>query len=162
MKQVIFLALALALSTVTHAQKTAHIDFDALVSSMSETKKLMADMEKLSKTYQEEIKDAETKLRAKAQKYQAEQNSQTVAQNDKRAKELQADELRLTQIAETARKDIASKQQSGYEPIIKKAKDAVAKVAEARGVLYVLPANTLVYAGGEDLLPAVKESMGIK
>ena len=162
MRRIIIFAIVLTLGMLARAQKTAHIDFEALVSYMPQTKKLKTDIEKLTKTYTDEIKSAQTKLQAKAEKYRAEQNSQTVAQNEKRSKELQTEQVRLQQLSQTAQQDIASKQESGYKPIIDKARSAVEKVAKSKGIIYVLPKGSLVYAGGEDLLPAVKKELGIK
>ena len=159
---VLLLAVLLTTGFVANAQKIAHIDFQALVTSMPESKKLNADLEKLSKTYQEEIKAAQTKLQAKAEKYRAEQNSQTVAQNEERAKELQQDQVRLQKLTQTAEQDIATKRNEGLKPILAKANKAVNKIAKAKGIQYVLPKGSVVYAGGVDLLSAVKKELGIK
>ena len=43
-------------SAIANAQKVGHIDFEKLVAEMPETKTLKLDMEKLGKTYQDEIK----------------------------------------------------------------------------------------------------------
>uniref|UniRef100_A0A2B4R1D0 Protein CobW n=1 Tax=Stylophora pistillata TaxID=50429 RepID=A0A2B4R1D0_STYPI len=149
-------------SFIVNAQKIAHIDFQELVTSMPESKKLNADLEKLSKTYQEEIKAAQTKLQAKLEKYRAEQNSQTVAQNDERNKEIQEENLRLQKLIQTAEQDIARKRNEGLKPIVEKATKAVDKVAKTKGIQYVLQKGAVVYAGGLDLLSAVKKELGIK
>jgi len=50
------------------------------------------------------------------------------------------------------------------EPIIKKARDAIAAVAKANGFSYVIDSGTgalLYYPEGEDLLPLVKKQLGI-
>ena len=46
---------------LTNAQKTGHIDFEKLIAEMPETKALKLDMEKLGKTYQDEILGMEKK-----------------------------------------------------------------------------------------------------
>ena len=66
----------LGVGGVANAQKMGHIDFEKLVAEMPQTKQLKVDMEKLGKTYQDEVESMAKKLDAKMKKYGAEQNSQ--------------------------------------------------------------------------------------
>ena len=147
---------------VVNAQKIAHIDFEKLVSLMPETKKLEKDLEKLGKTYSEEIKEAQNKLQAKYKKYEAEQVSHTAAENKKRAEDLQQEQIRLQQLNRTAQEEIQQKQATHLKPIIEKAKKTVEQVAKSKGIQYVLDVKSLVVAQGEDLLPIVKKKLGIE
>ena len=82
----------LGVGGVANAQKTGHIDFEKLVAEMPQTKQLKLNIEKLSKTYQDEIEGMAQKLDSKMKKYTAEQNAQTREINESRAQEVQQDE----------------------------------------------------------------------
>ncbi|WP_373941302.1 OmpH family outer membrane protein [Polaribacter sejongensis] len=56
LKSLLLIAVfTLGLAGVANAQKIGHIDFEKLVAEMPQTKTLKLDMEKLGKTYQDEI-----------------------------------------------------------------------------------------------------------
>ena len=82
----------LGLGGVANAQKIGHIDFEKLVAEMPQTKELKLDIEKLGKTYQDEIEGMAKKLDAKMKKYTAEQKTQTQEINEIRAQEVQQEE----------------------------------------------------------------------
>ena len=153
----------LGLGGVANAQKTGHIDFEKLVAEMPQTKKLKLDIEKLGKTYQDEIEGMAKKLDAKMKKYTAEQNAQTQDINETRAQEVQQERARYEQLRQTAYQEMQKKQAEGLEPIIEKAQKAIEDVAAAKGILYVLDASVgkgLLVTKGEDLFGAVKSKLG--
>lgn len=166
MKQVrtfIFIAiLALGTFAVNAQNKIAHISTDQLISLMPETKALDAKLEKMSKTYENELKSAQSKLEAKLKKYDAEAASQTEEENGKRSMEVQSERQKLMQAMQAAREDIAKKRNEGLKPILEKAQKAIDEVAKAQGFDYVLESSTLVIAKGKDLLNDVKSKLGIK
>lgn len=165
MKQVrtfIFIAV-LALGTISASaqSKIAHISTDQLISLMPETKALNAKLEKMSKTYENELKAAQNKLEAKLKKYEAEAPSQTEDENNKRSMEVQGERQKLMQAMQAAREDIAKKRNDELKPILEKAQKAIDEVAKSQGYDYVLEASTLVRAKGKDLLNDVKAKLGI-
>ena len=54
--------ITLGFNTVQAQQKVGHISTDLLISLMPETKALNTELEKLSKTYENELKAEEAKL----------------------------------------------------------------------------------------------------
>ena len=64
-KTLLFIAIFTLGTGVANAQKLGHIDFEKLVAEMPATKKLKSDIEKLGKTYQDEIEGMGKKLDAK-------------------------------------------------------------------------------------------------
>ena len=154
--------VVLGMNTVAQAQKVAHINFEEIVANMPETLKLKTDLEKLGKTYGEEITNAQKALKAKIDKYTAEEVSQTAAQNEARIKEVQVDQSKIQQLQQVAQQELQQKEKAALEPIIKKAQEAIKKAATAKGFAYVLDAKALIVSEGEDLAPAVKTSLGIK
>ena len=154
--------ITLGFNTVQAQQKFGHISTDLLISLMPETVALNTELEKLSKTYENELKAEEAKLEAKLKKYQAEQGSQTDEVNQQRGAEVQQDQQNLYQASQVAREDITKKRNEKLKPILEKAKKAIDEVATVQGFTYVLEASTLIVANGTDLLPAVKTKLGIK
>ena len=153
----------LGLGTIANAQKVGNIDFEKLVAEMTETKTLKLDMEKLGKTYQDEILGMEKELESTRKKYIAESNTQTQGTNDKRAQELQAQNAKVEQARRFAYQDMQKKQNDGLQPIIEKAQKAIDEVAAAKGVLYVLDASVgkgLLVKKGQDIFNAVKAKLG--
>ncbi|WP_430928059.1 OmpH family outer membrane protein [Polaribacter marinivivus] len=164
LKSLLLIAVfTLGLGGVANAQKMGHIDFEKLVAEMPATKQLKADIEKLGKTYQDEIEGMAKKLDAKMKKYTAEQNNQTKEINEIRAKEVQTDNQRYEQLRQTAYQEMQKKQAEGLKPIIEKAQKAIEEVATTKGILYVLDASVgkgLLVKKGEDLYAAVKAKLG--
>jgi|TARA_R110002126_G_scaffold142037_2_gene287530 outer membrane protein len=153
----------LGLGGVANAQKMGHIDFEKLVADMPQTTKLKADMEKLGKTYQDEVEGMAKKLDAKMKKYTQEQNTQTKEINEIRAKEVQQENARYEQLRQTAYQDMQKKQAEGLQPIIEIAQKAIEEVAATKGILYVLDASVgkgVLVKKGEDLYAAVKAKLG--
>jgi outer membrane protein len=153
----------LGLGGVANAQKMGHIDFEKLVAEMPQTNKLKLDIEKLSKTYQDEIEGMAKKLDAKMKKYTGEQKTQTQEINEVRAQEVQQDKARYEQLRQTAYQEMQKKQAEGLNPIIEKAQKAIEEVAASKGVLYVLDSSMgkgLLVKKGEDLFAAVKAKLG--
>ena len=163
-KTILLIAVfTLGLGGVANAQKMGHIDFEKLVAEMPETKKLGLDMEKLGKTYQDEVEGMAKKLDAKMKKYTQEQNTQTKEINEIRAKEVQQENARYEQLRQTAYQDMQKKKAEGLQPIIEKAQKAIQDVAASKGILYVLDATVgkgLLVKKGEDLFAAVKAKLG--
>lgn len=154
--------VTLGFNSVQAQSKVGHISIDLLISLMPETKVMTADLEKLSKTYETEIKAENDKLAAKYKKYDAEAASQTDEVNQQRQVEVQQDQQRLQQSAQIAQQDIQTKRDEKLKPIIEKARTAIQEVADADGFTYVLEASSIIVANGTDLLPAVKAKLGIQ
>ncbi|MCF6214291.1 MAG: OmpH family outer membrane protein [Flavobacteriaceae bacterium] len=168
MKQIKFLVVVtvLFLSFGANAQvKLGHIDREALIVSMPETKAMQAELKKLSQTYDTEYKIQQNALQAKYLKYGKEQESKTEAENALRQKEVQDLQRKLQLYAQTADKELQQKRADLLNPIVKKAKLAIEDVAKAKGIKYVFdatPGSGLLVFKGTDLLPAVKTKLGIK
>ncbi|TVZ55937.1 periplasmic chaperone for outer membrane proteins Skp [Lutibacter sp. Hel_I_33_5] len=155
--------LTLSFGGVANAQKVAHINYEKLVANMPETKTLKVNIEKLAKTYKDEIEGMAKKLEAKMKKYTAEQVSQTQSENEKRAGEVQQERAKIQQAEQAAYQDMQKKQNDGLLPILEKAKKAVEAVAASKSILYVLDASSgkgLLVSKGEDLYNAVKTKLG--
>ncbi|MDY0780876.1 OmpH family outer membrane protein [Tenacibaculum sp. IB213877] len=154
----------IGLGGVANAQKTAHINTDKLLAEMPETKALKAELERLQKTYRDDIEGMFKKLEAKVKKYEAEGKSQTQETNQQRAIEVQQDRQKIAQAEQAMNQEMGKKYQEKTMPILKKAEDAIKAVAAEKGIIYVLDAapgkGLIVYDKGEDIYPAVKAKLG--
>lgn len=85
-------------------------------------------------------------------------------QLQKYEEDFQKDQRSLAALRETAAKELEQKQEALYEPITKKAQEAINAVAKEKGYLYVFDAAqpTLLYAAGPNILNDVKSKLGLK
>ncbi|TYQ00278.1 periplasmic chaperone for outer membrane proteins Skp [Tenacibaculum adriaticum] len=154
----------IGLGGVANAQKTAHINTDKLLSEMPQTKALKAELERLQKTYRDDIEGMFKKLEAKIKKYEAEGKSQTQETNQQRAVEVQQDRQKIAQAEQAMNQEMNKKYQEKTRPILEKAEQAIKDVASEKGIIYVLDAapgkGLIVYDKGEDIYTAVKAKLG--
>lgn len=153
--------IALGLNTVQAQTNVAHVDLGSIVKLMPETTAMNTELEKLSKTYEDELKATQEALQAKEQRYIAESETQTEQENEKRALELQQDKYKLQMGYQVAEQDINKKGNELMDPIITKARQAVEDVANENGFQYVLDGSSLIYAGGTDITDKVKAKLGL-
>lgn len=165
LKSLLLVAIfTLGLGVAANAQKIAHINTEKLLAAMPATKAMQSDLEKLSKTYKDEIESMAKALEAKVKKYDAEGKTQTQEVNQKRLVEVQQDRAKIGQAEQAAAQDMQKKYQEKTIPILKKAEEAIKAVAAEKGFIYVLDASPgkglIVYDKGEDIYDAVKAKLG--
>lgn len=168
MKQLKNIAVALVLFVaatgfVNAQSKIAHINVSELLAEMPEMKAAQAELQKLQETYRADIENSMTELKNKYTQYSNEASSMSAEENEKRALELQGFEKNIGEAQQAAQQELGKKQAELFEPISKKAKEAIEKVAAAQGYDYVIDATQgggLIVAKGPDLLPAVKQELG--
>ena len=168
MKQLKNIAVALVLFVaatgfVNAQSKIAHINVSELLAEMPEMKAAQAELQKLQETYRADIESSMTELKNKYTQYSNEASSKSAEENEKRALELQGFERNIGEAQQAAQQELAKKQAELFEPISKKAKEAIEKVAAAQGYDYVIDATQgggLIVSKGPDLLTAVKQELG--
>ena len=166
MKKGLFTLAALLLSLGMSAQKMGHINLQAIISTMPETKQaeetLRAYQEQITKDYKELEGEFQTKLQA----YQNSLNSMTTLTRESKERELQDLQLRIQDYQVKAEEDIQNKYNELTEPILKKVTDAVNAVAAEQKFSYVLdstPGKAVLFSdGGEDIAPLVKKKLNLQ
>jgi outer membrane protein len=176
MKKLVKVALFVAGLTLTGGvvnaqQKIAHINSQELIEAMPETKAAKTTYEAFAKQKQTDIEAMNTEFQKKTTVFSDKQKTVSEANKESLTKELQVMynelqemEKRLTTADQSAQQELQKKQEELYSPIVTKATTAVNAVAKEKGYAYVLDVSqpTVVYfAGGDDLLPAVKTKLGI-
>lgn len=161
----IAVALTLGATAFTNAQsKIAHIASQELVESMPAFKDAQAQLEKLTKTYDAEIRDMMTEAKKTMQRYESEAPTKTEEENSKRAQELQSTQRRIQEHGQNAQKDLQKKELDLLKPVYEKARVAIQKVARAKGYDYVLDSTTgsgVIMADGPNLMADAKKELGI-
>lgn len=150
-------------SLATAQSKIAHINTTELVQAMPEMTTAQAEIEKLTKTYEVQIKEMATELQNKIKQYQAEVDTKTEEENTSRSKEVSQMEQGIRQFQGQAQEDLGKKEAALYKPIFEKAKSAIDKVAKAQGFQYVLDSTQgggVLVADGKDLMADVKKELG--
>ena len=160
MKQFKTLLLAAALfiggTSLMQAQsKVAHINTQELIAAMPDMKTAQAEMDKLGKTYEADIKAMVTEYQNKMKLYEAEATSKTDEENGKRLNEVQTMQQNIQQFQGEAQQQMQNKEIDLLKPITEKAKTAILKVARAQGFQYVLDSTQgggVIMSDGKDLL----------
>ena len=165
LKSILFATtLFFATTFTTQAQsKVAHINTQELVMAMPEMQNASSELEKLSKTYQEEIKSQVSAMESVREQYAAEAETKTDEENGKRIQELQEFEQNIREFQAQAQQEMQKKQQELTSPVFEKAQNAILEVGKAKGFDYVLDSSEgqgVLFAGGTDLMQDVKVELG--
>lgn len=157
--------LFLGFNAASAQTKIAHIDSQALVAAMPQTKQMQEELKKIAQSYDTEFKSMQSSYQAKVQKYNQEAPTQTEAENAKRAQEVQGLQGKIQAYAQEASVQLEKRKYDLYKPIQEKAQKAIQDVAKEKGIQYVLdatPGKGVIVKQGEDLMAAVKAKLGIK
>ncbi len=166
MKMVLLAALTLTVSMVS-AQKSGRINVQQVIMGMPETTKMQADLETIRKDYSSNLETMQVELNNKYVEFQQGQATMTETIRAMKQKEIQDLGTRMEQFEANAMQEIQAKQQELLQPIIEKARAAVAQEAKAGGytVVYDESAGSLAYfdeTAVVDLTSAVKTRLGVK
>ncbi len=141
-KVAVAVVLFIAATSFVQAQsKIAHINVTELLSQMPEMQAAQAELKKLEETYRADIQSSLDELKNKLTQYNNEASSMSQEENQKRALELQGFERNIGEAQQAAQQELSKKQAELFEPISKKAKEAIEKVAAAQGFDYVVDAS---------------------
>lgn len=148
---------------VTNAQKLGHIDARKLILEMPDTKKVNSELQKIAKTFKDDIDFKKKQLQDKANKYAAEEKAQTPETNAKRQQELQQDYYKIQVAEKTASDELAKKEQELRKPVEEKAYKAIKEVSDEKGLVYVFnisSGSVIIYDKGIDIYNDVKAKLG--
>jgi len=127
---------------------------------------LNTTLQKFKKSLDDQLKTMQGELQAKYQAYLAEKDSLSEPVRASREQELQDLNQRIQDFQTTAQDSYEKKLQELYQPISKKAKDAVIAVGKEKGYSYILDASegglVIFSADADNIMPAVKAKLGLK
>ena len=158
--------------TIANAQqKLAHINSAQLLEIMPDVKQAEVKFQTFQKQKQGEIELMQTEYQKKLTA--AQEKEKTLSEANKIAvgkelevmgKELQDLGKRINDTGEKAKQDLAAKQDELYQPIFKKAQEAISAVAKEKGYAYVFDVSqpgVVFFDGGENIMDLVKAKLGI-
>ncbi|OIQ39696.1 MAG: hypothetical protein BM563_04215 [Bacteroidetes bacterium MedPE-SWsnd-G1] len=143
------------------AQKVAHVNTQDILELMPEIKAMDADLEKMGKTFEDDIKKAAEDLQAKMTKYNSEGATQTAETNKKRQEEVVKEEQALYAAQQQAQQALQNRRNELLKPIIDKLTKAIEDVAAEQNIDYVMDRTSLIVAKGTDLKSLVLAKLNI-
>ena len=169
MKKVIKLALVVAMvvaSSSLFAQKLGRINLQELITAMPEYAQMQTNMTAYSKDLRDNLETIQVELNNKYNDYDKNKGTYSEVTRQLKEKELADLQARLSEYYESAQNDLNKKQQELMDLIIKKAQEAIKKVAEGAGFVAVFDTSipSMVYYNETqmtDLMANVKKELGI-
>lgn len=159
--------MVMASVAATSAQKVGHINLQELVTLMPDAKKANTELDTLQSTLLREIDRKTNEIKIKYDSYKADMAKGTMLPSVQKSREDELNNLQtsLQSFQYQAQDDMDKKRTELFQPIIKKATDAINNVAKEKGYTYVLDssAGTILFSTeSDDLMPAVKTKLGLK
>ena len=137
MKKILIAILMMAPVTM-NAQKFAHFSSEDIIPNMKEYTTAQDEIQAMAKQYEDDIKLMQTEFQKKLDEYQKEQANLLENVRQRREAELQDLNQRLQQSYEDNQRALAQAQQEKMGAIQKIVLDAVKKIGEAGGYVYVV------------------------
>nr|WP_294894084.1 OmpH family outer membrane protein [uncultured Pedobacter sp.] len=157
--------LLFAGNLVNAQQKIAYVNSAELIKAMPE----VATADKQLATFKESLdSDGKTmyaEYQTKVQDFQAKEKTLSDALKDAKVKEIQDLQKRIEEFQQKAGDDFEKKRSELYDPILKKAEDAVKVVAKEKGYAYVFDTTQpgiVYFDGGINIMADVKAKLGLK
>lgn len=145
--------------------KIGHINFNAVIDLMPETKTVSAQIQAYQKTFIDVLTGMNNEYTTKGQDFQKNQATMTDAIRSQKGAELQDMQKRMSDYQTDAQQKVEAKKNELGKPLFDKATAAVQAVAKEKGYAYVLDSSQvslLVSPEADDLMAAVKLKLGLK
>ena len=167
LKKIALLVVLFALPLGAMAQKFAHMNSQEVIVVMPEYTKAQADLDAMSKKYQQEMERTQSEFNKKVQEFQQQADSLPRNIAERRQKELQELQEKGMQFQQDAQQQLQKSYADMMEPIYKKIEDAIKAVGQEGGYTYIFDLNRteIPYvneAQSTDVTAAVKAKVGIK
>jgi len=168
MKKLITAAAAIlvcSFASVKAQIKLGHINSTTLLQAMPETKAADSALTKFGKSLEDQLKVMSSEYDKKVDDYKKNEASMADPIKDTKVKEITDLEDRIRNFQQSAQENIQKKKEELYQPIIKKADEAIKAIAKDKGYTYVFDSSVgvLLYANdSDDIMGVVKTKLGLK
>ena len=165
LKLLLVIAVVAVCSNVSaQTLKMAHISMNELIVSMSEYDSAMVSMQKFTNTLEQALEEMNVERNKKIEEYTTKSKDWTDLVRQSKENDLNSINERIQMFQQQAQESIQQEEGKLMQPIVEKINKAIETVAKEQGITYVLNAQTLHYKAinSIDLLPAVKQHLGIK
>ena len=168
-KNIIVVATFLFMGIMANAQATSskvcHIASQELVEMLPKAKAAEKQLRNYAKTYEAELVNMDKALQTKATEAQQNAPNRTDEENQRILAQIQADRKKIEDFYTKSQEQLSTKRTDLLKPVYNQAREAIFKVARAKGFDYVLDSTTgtgVIMADGYDLMPDVKKELGIQ
>ncbi len=165
-KIILTLAIALLfnLSSFAQAQKIGHVNSSDIVMAMPQRDSIKVQLEQLLEFFKKELADKEAEYTSTLNRYKTSIATMSPMVKEATETKLVALQEEMNNIQQSAQTQMQEQEQKMLEPLQKKVKDAIDKVAKAGKFAYVFDISTgvaLYHDGGIDITDLVKKELGI-
>lgn len=163
-KLILLVVAIVGFSYTGNAQKLGHINSVDLLEAMPDKKSADTQVADLQKKLTDQIQVMQTELQKKYTEYQQTSAGMTEAMRKLKEDELQDLDKRIQEFGTNAEKELATKREALYKPVLDKAKKAVEDAAKENGYTYVFDSSNgslLVMPPADNILALVKKKLGI-
>jgi len=146
--------------------KLAHINIQELILSMPEYDSAQVKLQRVEQELTKAIEELQVELNRKNDEFQRNQGIWTDLVKQSKTEELTSMYQRLQTFQQNASESYQQESDKIMQPVVEKANKAIEAVAKEQNITYVISDNPQILLfkaiGTLDLLPAVKQHMGIK
>ncbi len=146
--------------------KFGHINSVEILSMMPERDSARMELQKYSQMLNQEMEAMQVEYSNKLQQYYDKQETYTNLVRQAKESELQDLERRIQQFQSSAQQDYSQKEAELLQPIMKKLEDAINKVGEEHGFIYIFDVSSggVVFHSDKSVnaLPLVKKELGLE
>jgi outer membrane protein len=153
-------------AATTKTEKIGHVNADALLQMMPETKEAQKQLETYGRQLEKDLGDMESELQTKISEFRTNEAMMTKLAKESKTQELQQLQQRIQEYGQGAQQDLQEKQVELLTPVIEKATKAVKEVARENGFTYIIDSSpskgVVIFAeNGVDIMPMVKKKLGL-
>lgn len=162
----ILLAILLMAPLSIFAQKFAHFDLTQIIPNMKEYTAAQEEFQKLTKQFEDDLKLMQDELQKKSEDYEKQKANLLDNVRQRRETELQELYSRLQTTFQDNQKILSETEQAKMQEIQKLVLDAVKKVGEAGGYVYIVDISTgaIPFVSptlSTDVTPEIKKALGM-
>ncbi|MCT4582446.1 MAG: OmpH family outer membrane protein [Flavobacteriales bacterium] len=162
MKKIITIIALAFVAFAASAQKVGHVNAQALMLALPDYKIASDELNRFAESKKAELQMWYTAFQTAQKEFEEALPTLTEEIKQQRYEELMEKQQNIQAKDGEFQQEVALKEQKLVEPIMKKVRDAVAKVAKDGGYSYVFDESTLMYfAEAESLDAKVKKELGI-
>ena len=161
---ILFCLVLFAGGVSAQALKFGHIDMKDLLQVMPERDVAQKAYAKVGVDMEAELTAMQKDLTEKSKAYMAQLKTLTDAIRTIKEQEIQSLNQRIQTFQQQAQESLQKEDAKLFQPIMDKARKAIADVGKEQGLLYVFEVNGLLYHSEQslDLFSLVKKKLGIK
>lgn len=164
MKKILLMALLATFSTVSFAQKFAHVNAQELLQLMPEMDKVREDIDAIVKENQEVMKSMYEEYQSKVQQYQAKAATWTASIKESKEKELVEMQQRIEETQQSMQQEMQQIQEKLTAPVYEKVMQAIQKIGKDGAYTCIFPVAGLLYVDptqSTDLTPDLRKVLNI-